>query len=499
MKINYRSLSIIFFALALMLSASLFISFGPGLYYIMALFAINLGAWVFILKDSHDVLKEMLLRPILLFTFNTFILTQGIANYYQYVEDSWYPLVTTDVLRKTAGLVIVGNLAVWLGYLAFVPAKNWGKKAAGMVRRWVSMEFTYSETRIWLLFWGSILTRTYLVSMGGRGYFSSATIRTALLPIVQYSNLIEELAPLCLCLYFALVLKRRGGSWLGFMIMFALEIATIFLAGFKAPVVYRFVYLGIVYAFLTQRFPQLLVLLGVMVLLIVYPVNMSLRAAFVSGSFQAGDISAVFSGAANTTSQVIGTGQAEQFTLSETPERVLRTRGQMEQFAMAVQYTDRTGGLRGQDLLYFVYSFIPRIIWPSKPIIGDRGSWFHRVVYGYTYDNAQAITVPGTLYLNFGWPGIVLGFLVLGGFLRFGDELLAEIRGSIRVAALVPFLIFALALPNSMIFLHFAGVMRQIGFLTIVLAFFLVPTRQVKRSLVRQHQAHNLLSISQKI
>lgn len=492
---NQLMLSIICFLVALSLFFTIFLSTTQtlGFVFLMILLVINLVFWVFARRDSGSVLSDILLKPILLLTLDTFVLRLGLLNYYQYVEDSWFPFVTPKVLNKTALLVIVSNLALWFAYQFFTPAKTWGKRLAAVVYRWSNTEYTVSEAKIWLFFLIGISMRVYLVSLGGGGYFGDASVRMSLWSIIQYLSFIESLAPLCMCLYFALVLKGKGGSWPGFAIMFSLELTTMFLIGFKGQVVFRFLYLGIVYAFLMQRTPYHLVLLGLIALLFIYPVNIALRAAFVSGSFQAGDIRAILS---NTANIMAGAPQSEQFALGKIVEDIVRTSANLEQFAMAVQYTDRTGGLYGEDLLYFFYSFVPRIIWPSKPVIGARGGWFYNVVYGLTANSAQTTTVPGSLYLNFGWPGIVFGFLWLGGLLRVGEEVLVKIIGSERIAALIPFLVFGLALPSSMFFLHIASMMYTIPFLVLVLALFLVPAKQTPHYLGRLYRPPNALDNS---
>jgi hypothetical protein len=65
--------------------------------------------------------------------------------------------------------------------------------------------------------------------------------------------------------------------------------------------------------------------------------------------------------------------------------------------------------------------FIPRVIWPDKPIASfgrDFGRIF-RVTNTLTQDTYIAVTVPGELYWNFGLPGILFGMALLGFVMRF--------------------------------------------------------------------------------
>ena len=80
---------------------------------------------------------------------------------------------------------------------------------------------------------------------------------------------------------------------------------------------------------------------------------------------------------------------------------------------------ERDGYRNGQTLDYLGYAFVPRFLWPEKPLIA-KGAWFAlEIGQAYTrpdgsITNAVAMTIPGELYLNFGWAGVLLGCLIHG-------------------------------------------------------------------------------------
>lgn len=89
------------------------------------------------------------------------------------------------------------------------------------------------------------------------------------------------------------------------------------------------------------------------------------------------------------------------------------------QLSNIILLTRKNGFYNGETLDYFKYVFIPRFIWPDKPLI-RQGQWF-AVEIGNAYYNKQGkannsvnMTVPGEFYLNFGWPGLVMGCLLFG-------------------------------------------------------------------------------------
>ncbi|MGO8731227.1 MAG: hypothetical protein ACLQVM_00360, partial [Terriglobia bacterium] len=64
------------------------------------------------------------------------------------------------------------------------------------------------------------------------------------------------------------------------------------------------------------------------------------------------------------------------------------------------------------------YPFVPRFLWPSKPLLQE-GAWFTVALSvgsgdAATIGSSTAITYPGDLYLQFGWLGIPVGMFILG-------------------------------------------------------------------------------------
>ncbi|HEX5179669.1 MAG TPA: hypothetical protein VFW04_10080 [Gemmatimonadaceae bacterium] len=80
------------------------------------------------------------------------------------------------------------------------------------------------------------------------------------------------------------------------------------------------------------------------------------------------------------------------------------------------------GFLHGATLEYLAFAFVPRFLWAAKPKIA-KGAWFaNRIGQAIlrpdgTYNNSINMTVPGELYLNFGWGGVVVGSYLFGALL----------------------------------------------------------------------------------
>jgi oligosaccharide repeat unit polymerase len=61
-----------------------------------------------------------------------------------------------------------------------------------------------------------------------------------------------------------------------------------------------------------------------------------------------------------------------------------------------------------------LFGFIPRPLWPGKPIVGDFGLWFSRLYLDLASLTSNGPTVFGDLYRNFGFLGIPFGLFILG-------------------------------------------------------------------------------------
>lgn len=84
------------------------------------------------------------------------------------------------------------------------------------------------------------------------------------------------------------------------------------------------------------------------------------------------------------------------------------------QLTQVVRIAQEEGFQDGETIQYALYIFIPRALWPEKPVIAP-GQWFAKKLgRGMDYDetrfsNAINMTIPGELYMNFGWLAVIFG------------------------------------------------------------------------------------------
>ncbi|MEZ5031457.1 MAG: hypothetical protein R2787_08645 [Saprospiraceae bacterium] len=135
-------------------------------------------------------------------------------------------------------------------------------------------------------------------------------------------------------------------------------------------------------------------------------------------------------------------------------ENVLTRMGQLNQLSHVVRIAGEDGFYLGKTLSYLPMVWIPRVFWPDKPRIA-MGQWFNNrrkdqvdpevINYQQTSSSSMNMTIPGELYLNFGWPGALLGSLLTGLLLAmfwkqcrlYREDRLVNIPGQLMAAYLL--------------------------------------------------------------
>lgn len=92
------------------------------------------------------------------------------------------------------------------------------------------------------------------------------------------------------------------------------------------------------------------------------------------------------------------------------------------QLSALAQLVSDNGHYQGEASKYLLTALIPRFLWPEKPKIA-LGVWFALEIgaaleSGDWYNTSINMTIPGQLYLDFGWIGLIFGGWLTGFFLR---------------------------------------------------------------------------------
>jgi putative effector of murein hydrolase LrgA (UPF0299 family) len=108
--------------------------------------------------------------------------------------------------------------------------------------------------------------------------------------------------------------------------------------------------------------------------------------------------------------------------------------------------------LYGRSLWEALLSLVPRALWPDKPVFGGSGD-IVREMTGLSLSTTTSWGVGNVMefYINFGIPGLIIGFLALGWLLGALDRkaAIAEARGDLSKAILFFVPAVALIQPNG--------------------------------------------------
>lgn len=145
-------------------------------------------------------------------------------------------------------------------------------------------------------------------------------------------------------------------------------------------------------------------LVSLVVVAIAYRVLFDIRSTGAVGQER---VAMIVSGSADASSEV-----------AETALLLVARAGQFHSLSHVIDLTEQQGFYNGETLGYVVYAFIPRLIWPDKPLIAP-GQWFAEQTghgtarEGGGFNNAVNMTLAGEFYLNFGWMGAIAGLSLL--------------------------------------------------------------------------------------
>jgi hypothetical protein len=120
--------------------------------------------------------------------------------------------------------------------------------------------------------------------------------------------------------------------------------------------------------------------------------------------------------------------------------------GCVNEAGAVIYFADQTGLVGNLFIQNLFYGFIPRLLWPGKPV-WDPSRWFTAFLGGAPEApgiSSTAFHIGPELYWMYGWPGTILGLLVLGLFYRRVSDWLLKMggRSPIFLAAWYAFLVF---------------------------------------------------------
>ena len=114
----------------------------------------------------------------------------------------------------------------------------------------------------------------------------------------------------------------------------------------------------------------------------------------------------------------------DEFNISSLSEGLSQSLSDFVEGAYSVGYDklaviqtevdERNSYLWGQSFLLPIIAPVPRLLWPEKPSV-RLGQYVGTDIYKRTNQSGVPPSLPGEFYINFGWLGVALGMVILGG------------------------------------------------------------------------------------
>jgi len=334
-----------------------------------------------------------------------------------------------------------------------------------------------------------VLWLVYLLTLGVRAYevYTTGTNRSLAafgarnenVAEIQFFSIADMVGTWCFIVFAIERFSHPAERFLRglFRVVFVIECFFGLLTGMKSALLMPFFLAATLFALINKKLKKSLCFAPFLALIVIYPLFNSARQLPGEGG----------KGIAVVQRWAAAVGQAQERTLDTSEwltsgwDSTVQRLALLQEMALAMNLGDRAEWLKGDERWWMLplYPFVPRYIWPSKPILlkGQRFS----VATGSTENNSLAITIPGDLYLEFGFLGLLIGMSILG---MLGQWLTNMISGPLRKESLFMYtaIFWSLVFLESDVFGLVTGLMKSLVMLWVFVKLIYVPRHRIQLS-----------------
>jgi hypothetical protein len=328
-----------------------------------------------------------------------------------------------EELVQALAYVMLGMVAFWMGSELF------RRKGGGRISPGAAAQSVVPESRkggvllgFGVLYAIGFITKVYLLKNHLYGYVGSADAFVASLGSNQVLGTVSQFGTLALIIVTIEKYRDRNDPlWrMLFILALSTEIFWGLISGMKGQVLQNLLVVAIVSSMIMRKLNLRWFVILFFGLVLLYPLITAYR-----GMSNRGEVEVTSFGAAAEAGQMafrhageggsnVGSGWLEG--LNGAVDRL----DMLTSVANVLTLGERASMVKGnvQWWMLPIYPFVPRLLWPSKPILNE-GQRFTYALRGSPGDialteSSTAITYPGDLYLQFGFLGIPVGMFILG-------------------------------------------------------------------------------------
>lgn len=388
-------------------------------YFIFTILVLTLGIFE-ILIERQRAPRRWLLGPAVLATLLTFMLSYGVTNFlFLLPVFSSFVINQNNEFHATMATsqyyTVLALAAMWFGYRMRLSQKIGRALGASFP---VSRGTSVKRDAIIGMMVIAIAARSYQLSIGIYGYVASAENLAANASISQYLAMASRLGLLALALA-ALQTNRPGGQRMDklMMVLLVVEVAFGFLSGFKGAVLTPMIVVILCRYMAGRGISRSHVLAGVLLLSLAYAVIEPFRQSYnAQGRGGVSDFASVATMLVASDS----ISEGDPLTAVSLFQQVAMRTNLSNIGAHGIDYADDPARHSSDDpsflqniLMSPAMAFIPRAVWPSKPL-ADSGLWFTHQVLGKQINSSTAMGPVSFLYMAGGVTAIVVFFLIIG-------------------------------------------------------------------------------------
>jgi hypothetical protein len=319
-------------------------------------------------------------------------------------------------LLRALEYIIIGMLAFWAGCaLAARERRTEGLEPTDRIRKQDRAGYS-TLTSALVAYAGVFAIKLYLLHAHLYAYVGTWKAYYANLPLLQVLGTVASLGGAGVLAFVTIERYFHPSDmpcWLLFWAILVSEVAWGLASGMKARAIQPLIIVAIISSLIQRRFRKRWVAVALLGLVAVYPFTNNYRRLVREKDGLASPAAVV-----STALQALQQTQASASSGSIRPRSGWRMSvkrlDMLTSVGLVLWLGHRARRLQGKERWWMLpyYPFVPRFIWPSKPIL-NKGLRFS-VATGSVATSSMAITYPGDLYALYGLPGIVLGMFLLG-------------------------------------------------------------------------------------